>query len=74
MEMNDTISNILGLNDPAPRETEKNRFGAMVYDHKTAGRCQVMTVDEFGNWKTYQPGRYGRSAVKKAGGMNTCHI
>jgi hypothetical protein len=70
----DYVNEILGLNKPPPRETEKNRFGAMVYDHKTAGRCQVMTGDTFSNWKSYQPGRHGRSAVKKAGGINTAHI
>ena len=73
-KINNLLDDILGLNDPEPRETEKNRFGAMVYDHKTAGRCQIMTGAEFGNWKSYQPGRYGRSAVKKAGGINTAHI
>ena len=68
------VNDILGLNNLPPRETEKNRFGAMIYDHKTGGTCQVMTGDAFSNWKSYQPTRHGRSAVKKAGGINTSHI
>ena len=68
------VDDILGLNDPEPRETEKNRFGAMIYGHKTAGSCQIMTKESFGNWKSYQPTRCGRSAVKKAGGRNTAFI
>ena len=46
----------------------------MIYDHKTAGTIQVMDADAYSGWKEYQPGRYGRSAVKKAGGKNTAHI
>ena len=48
--------------------------GAMIYGHKTAGTIQVMDGDAWNNWKGYQPGRYGRSATKKAGVKNTCHI
>ena len=69
----DYIAEILGLND-TPREIHKNRFGAMVYDHKTAGSCQIMTGSEYSNWKSYQPNRYQKSAVKKAAGKNTYHI
>ena len=68
------IDDILGLNDPVPREIHKNRFGAQIYDHKTAGACQVMTGGEYSNWKSYQPNRYQKSAVKKAAGKNTYHI
>tara|TARA_R110000824_G_scaffold136056_1_gene299576 strand:+ start:1031 stop:1264 length:234 start_codon:yes stop_codon:yes gene_type:complete len=67
------INEILGLNDK-PREINKNRFGAMIYDHKTAGSCQIMTGSEYSNWKSYQPNRYQKSAVKKAAGKNTYHI
>jgi len=67
------IDDILGLNDK-PREIHKNRFGAMVYDHKTAGACQIMTGSQFSNWKSYQPNRYQKSAVKKAAGKNTTFI
>lgn len=68
-----TAEDILGLNDPEPRNDVPYR-GVMVYDHKTAGTIQVMNAETYGNWKSYQPGRYGRSAVKKAGGKNTAHI
>lgn len=68
-----TAEDILGLNDPEPRNDVPYR-GVMVYDHKTAGTIQVMNAETYSNWKSYQPGRYGRSAVKKAGGKNTAHI
>ena len=68
------VDDILGLNYTPPRETEKNRFGAMIYGHKTAGSCQIMTGESFSNWKSYQPTRCGRSAVKKAGSKNTSYI
>ncbi len=73
MEMTNLMKSILGL-DVEYRETEKNRFGAMVYEHKTAGSCQIMTGAQYGNWKSYQPNRYQKSAVKKAAGKNTYHI
>jgi hypothetical protein len=57
------------LADPnfAPRETELNRFGVMVWDHKTGGSCQVMSGDSFNNAKQYmaQPGH--RSGIRKCG-------
>ena len=39
------------LADPSyvPREKELNRFGVMVWDHKTGGSCQIMTGDSFSN-------------------------
>ena len=67
------IRDLLGLDQPAPRCDTPYR-GVMVYDHKTAGCIQVMDASTYSNWKGYQPGRFGRSAVKKAGGKNTCHI
>ena len=48
--------------------------GVMIYDHKTAGTIQIMNSTAYDNWKGYQPGRNGRSAVKKAGGINTCFV
>lgn len=74
MSKQKVIDDILGLNDPPPREIHKNRFGAMTYEHKTAGFCQVMTGEAFSNWKSYQPSRHQRSATKKAGGRNTCYV
>lgn len=67
------VTEFLGLDTPPPKNDIPYR-GAMVYDHKTAGTIQVMDAATYGNWKGYQPGRYGRSATKKAGGKNTCHI
>ena len=67
------VDDILGLNTPPPKNDIPYR-GVMIYDHKTAGTIQVMDAAAYSNWKGYQPGRHGRSAVKKAGGKNTCHI
>jgi hypothetical protein len=57
------------LPDPnyVPREKTANRFGVMVWDHKTAGTCQVMSGDSFNKAKQYmaQPGH--RSGIKKFG-------
>ena len=57
------------LPDPnyVPREKVANRFGVMVWDHKTAGTCQVMTGNSFKQAKQYmaQPGH--RSGIKKFG-------
>ena len=73
MKKDKLIDDILGLSEPPPRNDIPYR-GVMVYDHKTAGTIQVMNAETWGDWKSRQPGRYGRSAVKKAGGKNTCHI
>ena len=64
----------LGLNVPPPKVDVVPYRGVMIYGHKTAGTIQVMNGETYANWKSYQPGRYGRSAVKKAGGKNTAHI
>jgi hypothetical protein len=57
------------LPDPnyVPREKVANRVGVMVWDHKTAGTCQVMSGDSFSKAKQYmaQPGH--RSGIKKFG-------
>ena len=57
------------LPDPnyVPREKHVNRFGVMVWDHKTAGTCQVMSAESFKNAKQYmaQPGH--RSGIRKYG-------
>ena len=67
------VDDILGLNTPPPKNDIPYR-GVMIYDHKTAGTIQVMDAATYSNWKGYQPGRHGRSAVKKAGMKNTAHI
>ena len=48
-------------NDP---EKNRNRFGRMVYGHKTAGEICIMTRDQFDDFKSYEPTRCGRSSVK----------
>ena len=68
------VEDFLGLKTPPPKAEVLPYRGVMVYDHKTAGTIQVMDADTYSGWKSYQPGRYGRSAVKKAGGKNTAHI
>ena len=50
------IDAILGRNQPR-REMNRNRFGVMVYDHKTAGSCQVLNSNQFGNVSKYNVGR-----------------
>jgi hypothetical protein len=47
-------------NDP---EKKRNRFGRMVYGHKTAGEICIMKKEEFENFKSYEPQR-GWSSVK----------
>ena len=42
----------------------RNRFGRMCYGHKTAGEICVMTKEQFADFKSYEPGRYGRSSIK----------
>ena len=74
MKTNSLIQDILGMLPPPVKQDVEPYRGVMVYDHKTAGTIQVMDVATYSNWKGYQPGRYGRSATKKAGGKNTCHI
>jgi len=67
------VEDFLGLNTPPPKNDIPYK-GVMIYGHKTAGTIQVMDAATYSNWKGYQPGRYQRSATKKAGGKNTCHV
>jgi hypothetical protein len=55
------------LPDPnyVPRETEINRFGVMVWDHKTGGNCQVLTNNSFQNAKQYMALPGHRSGIRK---------
>jgi len=48
-------------NDP---EKNKNRFGRMVYGHKTAGEICIMTGEQFSDFKSYEPGKCGISSIK----------
>jgi hypothetical protein len=68
------INDILGKLPPPVKPEVVPYRGVMIYGHKTAGTIQVMDAAAYSNWKGYQPGRYGRSATKKAGGKNTCHL
>lgn len=74
MNTNKLINDILGKLEPSIKQEVQPYRGAMIYDHKTAGTIQIMNAETYSNWKGYQPGRHGRSAVKKAGVKNTCHI
>jgi len=57
------------LADPnqVPREKELNRFGVMVWDHKTGGSCQIMTGESFTNAKQYMALPGHRSGIRKYG-------
>lgn len=58
MHVKATIDAILGKDAPPRREVQKNRFGVMVFDHKTAGTCQVLTGEQYGHAKKYDVGRH----------------
>jgi len=49
---------------PKVRETERNRFGRMIFSHKTAGQIEIMTKDLFNDTKKYYDANGARSAVK----------
>lgn len=55
-----TRRTIIKSNDP---EKNRNRFGRMVYGHKTAGEICVMKRDEFEAFKSYEPQK-GWSSIK----------
>lgn len=48
------------LPDPTQpqREVNRNRFGVMIFDHKTAGTCQVLNGDQFEQNKKYNVRRH----------------
>lgn len=74
MKTTTLVKDILGQLEPPVKPEVVPYRGVMIYGHKTAGTIQVMDAAAYSNWKSYQPGRYGRSATKKAGGKNTAHI
>jgi len=49
------------IDDPS---RQRNRFGRMVYGHKTAGEINIMTREQFDDFKSYEPAHGGRSSVK----------
>jgi hypothetical protein len=56
------------LPDPnfVPRETKVNRFGIMIWDHKTAGHCQVLNGESYSNARKYNVPRKGFTSVVKS--------
>jgi hypothetical protein len=56
------------LPDPnfVPRETKVNRFGVMIWDHKTAGHCQVLSGESWKTARKYNVPRKGFSSVVKS--------
>jgi len=52
-------------------EKNRNRFGRMVYFHKTGAVVDIMTKEQFGDFKSYEPGRYGRSSIKTRSKSNS---
>lgn len=57
----------VGFKKPAcnlPAEKLRNRFGRMVYGHKTAGAIEVMTKECWDNNKKYFVANGARSCVK----------
>ena len=49
----------------APRETERNRFGRMIYGHKTGAEIQILSPEQFANHRKYDP--YGRYTGRGSG-------
>jgi hypothetical protein len=49
-----------------PREKQLNRFGVMIWDHKTGGHCQVLNGSSWSNTKKYYVPRKGYGSVLKS--------
>ena len=59
------LRDILGLDEPPPRITEKVR-GVMTFDHKTGGSVQIMSAESYArNKKYYVPRKGCRSVMKR---------
>jgi len=56
------------LPDPnyVPREKQANRFGVMIWDHKTGGHCQVLNGESYKIARKYNAPRKGFSSVVKS--------
>lgn len=48
------------------RETQVNRFGVMIWDHKTGGHCQVLNGESWKTARKYNVPRKGFSSVVKS--------
>lgn len=58
---------VLGILPSAPpREKTLNRFGVMIWDHKTGGTCQVLNGTSWENTRRYCVPRKGYSSVVKS--------
>ena len=49
-----------------PREKDLNRFGVMIWDHKTGGHCQVLNGASWKNTSKYYVPRKGYNSVVKS--------
>ncbi len=49
-----------------PRETAVNRFGVMIWDHKTGGHCQVLNGESWRTARKYNVPRRGFCSVVKS--------
>lgn len=49
-----------------PRETAVNRFGVMIWDHKTGGHCQVLNGESWSTARKYNVPRRGFCSVVKS--------
>lgn len=55
------------LPDPnyQPRVTSANRFGVMVWDHKTGGSCQILNSTSYNQARQYMALPGHRSGIRK---------
>lgn len=58
------LRNILGLDEPEPREITKNRRGVVSYSSKDTGNLQIFTNESWERNKHYYQPNGGRSCVK----------
>jgi hypothetical protein len=65
IEKSKIVRQLLGLDDPPPRELTKNRRGVMVYGHKTAGEIQIFNNESWARNKKYYVPRKGCKSVMK---------
>jgi hypothetical protein len=65
IEKSKIVRQLLGLDEPPPRELVKNRRGVMVYGHKTAGEIQIFNNESWAKNKKYYVPRKGHKSVMK---------
>jgi hypothetical protein len=64
LKSNPVVAAVLGLNEPAPRETKRNRRGVMTYSSKDTASLQIFTNESWERNKHYYQPRGARSCVK----------